>query len=119
MNRKMLARFIEDELNDYRGARVDGRYAYAWTALERAHILSQPDPWLHTKVHLEMMGFGLWTGDWKEIAGQIVRTAVAAIGTALGRAPAGNTGRASVPLLKVMPVPSDIADKLEQARKAS
>lgn len=113
-----LTQFVEDELTSHCRARRDGRIADAWTALERAHILSQPDAWLHTQVHLVMLHFALGLGDWPEIRGQVARIAVAGIGSVLGKAPKGNTGRATVPIMAVMPVPPDIAAKLVEARQA-
>jgi hypothetical protein len=44
-----------------------------------------------------------------EIWGQVVRLLVAAPGSALGRYPEGNTGRATVPLTRPLPVPADLA----------
>ncbi|HYE48528.1 MAG TPA: DUF3703 domain-containing protein [Azospirillaceae bacterium] len=111
-----LERFVEEELAAYRRARAAGRREEAWAALERAHILSQPGPWLHTRVHLEMLRFGLALGDWREVRGQVARVAVAALGSGLGRAPAGNTGRATVPIMAVMPVPPEVEAKLAAAR---
>ena len=44
--------------------------------------------------------------------GQVIRLLVAAPGSALGRYPEGNTGRARVPLTQPMPIPDDLADIL-------
>ena len=43
---------------------------------------------------------------------QLARIIVAGPGTATGRYPLGNTGRADVPATKPMPVPADLADLL-------
>lgn len=80
-----------------------------WEALERAHILSQPWPWPHTRAHAAMFGVAWRERNRSEIWGQVVRLLVAAPGSALGRYPEGNTGRASVPLTCPMPVPADLA----------
>ena len=48
----------------------------------------------------------------REVLGQIVRTLVAGPGSAAGRYPLGNTGRASVPATRPMPVPGDLAELL-------
>lgn len=87
----------------------------AWRNLERAHILSQPLAGLHTRVHLAMLALALRTKDIVELFGQIVRLSVAAIGSALGRFPAGNTGRARVPIAQPMPIPADLMRILDEA----
>lgn len=111
----MLKRFVDEELDIHHRARRAGRVDDAWAALERAHILSQPDAWLHTRVHLVMLRFAAGLGDGAEFRGQIARIAVAGIGSLLGKAPRGNIGRATVPIMAVMPVPPDIEAKLRQA----
>jgi len=83
-----------------------------WLALERAHILSQPWPWPHTRAHAAMFGVAWRERDRREAWGQVVRLVVAAPGSALGRYPEGNTGRANVPLTLPMPVPADLAELL-------
>ncbi len=114
-----LKDFVDRELGVFRRARALGRPEEAWTALERAHILSQPDAWLHTRVHLSMLGYGLECREWDEVAGQVVRTAVAGIGSLLGKAPVGNTGRSNVPIMRPMPIPPDLAELLERAGAVS
>lgn len=111
---RRLATFVAEELAAFRAA---GDSSAAWIALERAHILSQPGAWLHTKVHAHMLLFAVRQRDWPEVTGQIVRIAVAALGTALNRAPIGNTGRANVPIMAPMPIPPDLSAKLEAARQ--
>ena len=88
----------------------------AWRSLERAHILSQPSAWLHTRVHVAMLVLAVRTTDAREIAGQLARLSVAALGSLLGRYPLGNTGRARVPITAPMPVPDDLARVLADAR---
>ncbi|MEV0806329.1 DUF3703 domain-containing protein [Micromonospora sp. NPDC050200] len=83
--------------------------AEAWRAAERAHILSQPWPWPHTVVHAVMLRRSLRERDVVEAVGQVIRLAVAGPGSATGRYPQGNTGRARVPMTKPMPVPEDLA----------
>ncbi|BDT85529.1 DUF3703 domain-containing protein [Nocardia cyriacigeorgica] len=41
-----------------------------WAHLERAHILSQPDPWLHTRNHIAM--FALAVGSVSDLVGRTV-----------------------------------------------
>jgi hypothetical protein len=89
--------------------------ATCWRAAERAHILSQPWPWPHTVVHAVMLRRALREHDRIEAVGQVLRLAAAGPGSALGRYPAGNTGRARVPLTQPMPVPDDLATILATA----
>ncbi|MFV2179738.1 DUF3703 domain-containing protein [Actinomadura sp. LOL_016] len=83
--------------------------AERWRHLERAHILSQPWPWPHTRNHIAMLALALAQRDRREALGQVVRIVVAAPGSALGRYPQGNTGRTRVSLTQPMPVPGDLA----------
>ena len=48
-----------------------------WRHLERAHIVSQPDPWLHTCNHAAMLVLALRQHDRREAIGQVVRLIVA------------------------------------------
>ncbi|TWJ16079.1 uncharacterized protein DUF3703 [Stackebrandtia albiflava] len=84
-------------------------------AAERAHILSQPWPWRHTRTHGVMLRLAMRDRDLVEIAGQLVRLVVAAPGSLTGRYPDGNTGRARVGIRTPMPVPADIAALLADA----
>lgn len=84
-----------------------------WTALERAHILSQRWAWEHTRAHWLMLRLALACRDRREAFGQVVRLAVAGPGSLMGRAPVGNTGRTAVGLHTVLPVPDDLAAVLD------
>ena len=55
------------------------------------------------------------TRDVREVAGQLYRTALAGPGSATGRIPLGNTGRARVSAFTPMPVPADLAAVLDAA----
>ncbi len=86
----------------------------AWGLLEDAHVLSQP--WIrpHLRVHLAMLALGWAQRDRSEIVGQLGRLIVAGPGSATGRYPAGNTGRATVSALEPMPIREDLARLLDQ-----
>ena len=90
-------------------ARTAAKSEARWRHLERAHILSQPWPWPHTRNHVAMLALAVAQRDRREALGQVVRIVVAAPGSALGRYPQGNTGRARVGLTRPMPVPDDLA----------
>ncbi|TDC84341.1 DUF3703 domain-containing protein [Micromonospora sp. KC606] len=100
-------------------ARTAAEPAKAWQAAERAHILSQPWPWPHTVTHAVMLRRALRERDPVEAVGQVIRLAVAGPGSAAGRYPAGNTGRARVPLTAPMPIPVDLAAVLTGAAIAT
>ncbi|MEE2033431.1 DUF3703 domain-containing protein [Rhodococcus chondri] len=85
-----------------------------WGHLERAHIASQPDPWLHTCNHMAMFMLALRQRDRGEAFGQVVRIIVAAPGSLTGRYPEGDTGRVAAGLTTPMPIPSDLADALSR-----
>jgi hypothetical protein len=87
-----------------------------WTALERAHILSQPWPVPHVRTHAAMIGLAVRQRDTREVVGQLIRVLVAGPASAVGKYPAGNTGRARVPATRPMPIEDDLAQLLETAR---
>ena len=86
-----------------------------WAHLERAHIVSQPYPWLHTRNHVAMFTLAVRQHDRREALGQVVRIIVAAPGSLAGRYPEGNTGRTRAGLMTPMPVPTDLADEIAHA----
>ena len=79
-----------------------------WPHLERAHILSQPWAWPHTKVHAVMLRQALRDRDAHETIGQMVRIIVAGPGSLVGKYPVGNTGRTTMALTEVAEVPPDL-----------
>lgn len=96
-------------------ARAAADPAQRWAHLERAHIVSQPYPWLHTHNHLAMFTLAVALRDRREALGQFVRIIVAAPGSLAGMAPEGNTGRATVGLRTPMQVPADLAAGITHA----
>src|SRR5699024_4015791 len=91
------------------GARESRTPDDRWHHLERAHIISQPYPWPHTRNHFAMLDLAVRQRDRREALGQILRIIVAAPGSALGRYPDGNTGRTQAGLMTPMPVSADMA----------
>lgn len=116
----MALRLTPELRNAYRAERrsaaVAGDPATAWYHLERAHILAQPFAVAHVGSHVAMLRQGLRDRDGIEVAGQVLRAAVAAPPSLLGRYPTGNTGRARVPLRAEMPIPEDLAVTLDRHR---
>ena len=90
-------------------ARIASDAEERWAHLERAHIVSQPYPWLHTRNHVAMFILAVRQHDRREAFGQVVRIIVAAPGSLAGRYPEGNTGRTRAGLMTPMPVPTDLA----------
>ena len=103
---------LQREIGAYRAARREGDEAAAWTALERAHIVSQPSLGPHLRVHWLMLGYAVRLRQPREIAGQAIRLALAPLGAITGRIPWGNTGRADVSAFEPMPIPADLAAAL-------
>ena len=94
------------------GARSAESSGERWTALERAHIISQPWVRPHLRAHVAMLAVGWRERDRREVTGQLLRLLVAGPGSATGRYPVGNTGRARVPAMLPMPVPDDLVELL-------
>jgi len=112
-----LANAVALELERYRASAAMGDTGAAWWALERAHILSQPELALHLRVHLAMLTYAVRTLDPVEAIGQAVRLLLAPIGDLVGRTPAGNTGRARVSAFAPMPVPADLRSIIDTRDK--
>jgi hypothetical protein len=109
----MPARVRDAYRAEMRAARTATADEARWRHLERAHILSQPWPWPHTANHIAMFALAVRQRDRREALGQVTRIIVAAPGSALGRYPEGNTGRATVGLTQPMPLPADLAELLQ------
>lgn len=80
-----------------------------WQHLERAHIVSQPWAWPHTRVHFQMLRVAVRQRDRRELVGQIIRTAVAGPGSLAGRYPIGNNGRTTMGLTEIADLPDELA----------
>jgi len=111
--RNLLRLHVRTELTASRAARRTGDVDGAWRHLERAHILSQPSAWLHTRVHASMIVLAIMVMDVRELFGQVVRILVAGIGSLVGRYPVGNTGRARVPIAQPMAIEPDLQAVLD------
>lgn len=83
-----------------------------WTALARAHILSQPCARPDTRAHALMLRVAWREHDRHEAARPGPSPAGRRTRICHGRYPEGNTGRATVPLTQPMPVPPDLAQLL-------
>lgn len=79
-----------------------------WTWLEAAHVVGQHDAGLHFDSHRRMLGLARADRDWREMLGQVLRIGLLPLGHLLRRIPAGNTGRASVPVTRAMQPPEKV-----------
>ncbi|MGK2950116.1 MAG: DUF3703 domain-containing protein [Acidimicrobiales bacterium] len=106
----------------YRTERAAARQAFSagdtatgWRHLERAHVLAQPNAIAHVGSHLAMLRRASTDRDTREVAGQVLRAALAGPASLAGRIPTGNDGRARTPLSKRMPIPPDLEPLLRAA----
>src|SRR4051812_26437954 len=76
-----------------------------WVWLMAAHVVGQHQPRLHFDSHRRMLHLARETGDWGEVAGQVLRIALLPLGHLLGRIPLGNVGRSTVGVTRVMEPP--------------
>lgn len=109
---RRIAELVAAARADGRGGEVD----VAWERLADAHVLSQPWPAPHVRVHWAMLVLGWRARDAGEVAGQVFRLVVAAPGSLTGRYPAGNSGRSDVSAFAEAPVRDELADFLATAR---
>ncbi len=85
-----------------------GDVPLAWHHLGRAHILAQTRLGTHFVSHWRMFNFAVRLRDWPEAAGQLLRLALAPLGSLTGRLPIGHTGRSTVSAFTAMDIPSDL-----------
>ncbi|MDX1636255.1 MAG: DUF3703 domain-containing protein [Marinobacter sp.] len=114
--RKRIAPFVGHELVKARQARSEGERELEFTHLERAHVLGQASTYWHVKVHVLMLMWALRQRDLREFLGQVFRTLGAALGTALGMVPQGNTGGANVSPFRKMPIDPELQGLIERAK---
>ena len=108
--------YVEREILAAYQAEARGKPEVAFLHLERAHILGQTSTVEHVRVHWHMFLWGVRQGNVRETLGQLLRIVGAAIGTAAGLVPKGNTGGTNVNSFKKMPIPPELAALIEKAR---
>jgi hypothetical protein len=108
--------YVESEILAACQAEARGRPDVAFSHLERAHILGQASTVEHVRAHWHMLLWGIRQRHVRECLGQLLRIVGAAISTAVGPAPQGNTGGTNVNPFKRMPIPPELAARLEEAR---
>ena len=112
-----IATYVLQEIMLAKTAQGVGEWSQAFTHLERAHVLGQASTKWHVYVHSLMLIWSLRRRDWRELLGQIFRIIGAALTTAIGLIPSGNTGGANVSPFQSMPIANDLAILIEGAKK--
>jgi hypothetical protein len=107
---------VQTELDAARIAEARGDFDSAFHRLERAHVLGQAATVQHVRVHWHMLRFALRNGFRRQVAGQVWRLLAAAVFTAPGLVPEGNTGGVDISGFQRLPVPDDLRQALDAAR---
>jgi hypothetical protein len=108
--------YVEREISAAYQADAQGKPEVAFSHLERAHILGQASTVEHVRVHWHMFLWSIRQRNVRECLGQLLRIVGAAISTAVGLVPRGNTGGTNVNPFKSMPIPPELAALIEEAR---
>ena len=108
--------YVEHEILAAREAESRGQPDIAFSHLERAHVLGQASTVEHVRVHWHMLLWSIRQRNVRECLGQTLRIVGAALSTALGLVPQGNTGGSNVPPFKSMPVPPELASRIKEMR---
>lgn len=108
--------YVQQEILAAYQAEARGQSDVAFSHLERAHILGQTSTVEHVRVHCHMFLWGIRQRNVGESLGQLLRIVGAAIGTAFGLVPKGNTGGTNVNSFKSMPIAPELAALIEKAR---
>lgn len=90
-----------------------GRFDRAFGHLETAHVLGQRHVLPHVATHWWMLKIGLKRRSLRETAGQAMRIALGALGSAVGIVPTGNTGGTDIGMFRRLPVDRALQDLLQ------
>jgi hypothetical protein len=107
---------VQAELDAAAAAEALGHFYTAFQRLERAHVLGQESTVEHVRVHWLMLRFAVRNGLAGQAFGQLWRIVAAALFTAAGLVPEGNTGGTDVSGFRRMPVPMDLKRAFDAAR---
>ena len=116
---KNITRFVLAELDLAIDARKSGDISAEFKHLENAHVLGQESTYWHVKVHVLMLLWALRNFQLKECFGQLFRIVGAALTTAFGLVPQGNTGGSNVSPFKVMPIKNEHQVIINEAKSNS
>jgi hypothetical protein len=108
---------VQSELDASAREEDRGNTRGAFLHLERAHVLGQITTAHHVRAHWLMLRWALRHRQPREAVGQLTRIVGAATKTALGWVPQGNTGGSNVSPFQRMPIPAELQQQLEGARR--
>lgn len=114
---KRIAHHVNRELAEAQRLEWAGHQGASFSHLERAHVLGQSSTFHHVKVHVQMLGWALRHRVWTEARGQVLRIVGAATKTVFGWVPTGNTGGSNISPFKPLPIPADLAQAIESAKR--
>ena len=114
MTGKTALSIIESQLAAAAASARRGDFETEFRHLERAHILAQASTCQHVRIHWRMLRWAMRHRDWPEFLGQIPRILGAAVLTAFGLVPRGNTGGTNVSAFRSLPIPEDLAALMSQ-----
>ena len=95
---------------------AQGNHAAAFTHLERAHVLGQERVQPHVRSHWLMLKLELGRRRPLAALGQAVRIVFAALGSAIGVVPTGNTGGTNVSMFRRMPIDPELVTLMRSER---
>lgn len=87
----------------------------AFRHLERAHVLGQQFVLPHVRTHWGMLKIGVFRHSPSEIWGRAVRIGLGALGSCMGRVPAGNTGGTNISMFQRLPIQPELLEILRRA----
>ena len=108
--------YVESEILAAHQAEVRGQPHIAFSHLERAHVLGQSSTVNHVRVHWHMFLWSIRQRNIRECLGQLLRIVGAAMSTAVGLVPQGNTGGSNVNPFTRMPLAPELAARIEEVR---
>ena len=108
---------VQSELDAAAREEELGNAQAAFRHLEHAHVLGQMSTELHVRVHLSMLRWALRHRQPREAVGQLTRIVGATTKTAIGWVPQGNTGGSNVSPFRRMPIPAELQQQLDGARR--
>lgn len=108
--------YVASELLAAREAESRGQPDVAFSHLERAHVLGQASTVEHVRAHWHMLLWSIRQRNVRECLGQLLRIVGAAMSTAAGLVPQGNTGGSNVSPFKSMPLPPELAARIKEVR---
>src|SRR4249920_121671 len=108
--------YVASEILAAREAESRGQPNVAFSHLERAHVLGQASTVEHVRAHWHMLLWSIRQRNVRECLGQLLRIVGAAMSTAAGLVPQGNTGGTNVNPFKSMPLPPELASRIKEVR---